>query len=147
MVLNEETVKQALCQAAETLNSDYPNVALTDLFIQIDNEKFLLTIYDDEDHLLFSEEIDEPEKENGKISSGTLKTIKQTVNTLHNEQFFNRVNLLNPFSVLLVDQSFAVIQELLTIDSEQIALNEDLLRNWEEELNTFMENLLSQEEE
>lgn len=134
MILNTSSVKVALEQAISQLQTNYPNIELLDLSIQIDEKERTFLICDDEDHQLFVASIDQSIPDDKLITPEVVQNIKQAVKELHQLKRFNELNLLSPFSIILVDRSYSIIEELLTIDESLIIIDED----WEKVLEEFL---------
>lgn len=63
---------------------------------------------------------------------------------LKEEGAFNQLNLLKPYSFVLVDEDKETVAELLLLDEEDtLLLSEDLLKGLDEELDAFLNDLLS----
>ncbi|OPZ97337.1 MAG: cellulose synthase subunit BcsC [Bacteroidetes bacterium ADurb.Bin416] len=69
-----------------------------------------------------------------------LRTIVQKI---HQEGLFEELNIIKPFSVLMVDEEMEVLAELLTIDEEQLLLSDDFFKHMDEELEVFYKRLMS----
>jgi len=56
---------------------------------------------------------------------------------------FETINILKPFSVVMVDEEMEVLSELLTIDEEELMLNDEFLKHMDDELDSFYKQLMS----
>lgn len=70
-------------------------------------------------------------------------SLKQILNTLRDEGLFNHLNLMKPYSFVLVDEEKETVAELLLVDDEEtLFINDELLKGLDEELDTFLKELL-----
>lgn len=138
----QPAIESGFLKAVTQLKNEYPDIALTDLFLQFDFSNNTLSFFDDEDHLLSTVTLPEWEKDDEKAVVKQLeKTIKPVIQKLNDKKTFDVLNLLVPFSIILVDESFETLAELYTTDSDQIVIGETLMGNWEKDLDDFMEKI------
>ena len=72
----------------------------------------------------------------GRILSDVLQAIQQ-------DGFFEQLNLIKPYSFVLVDDDKENLLELLLVDDQEtLLLNGGLLSGLDEELNAFLKDLL-----
>ena len=55
---------------------------------------------------------------------------------------FDKLNILKPYSFVLVDEDKETIAELLLMDDDTLLVNDELLKGLDEELDTFLKDLL-----
>ncbi|MDD2525405.1 MAG: hypothetical protein PHH63_03705 [Bacteroidales bacterium] len=143
----QSSIEIAIRKAADKYKSEFPESALTDLFIQANQDKAELSVYDDENHLLYSTQIqawanDEEEGEDEEIfNQEAEQVVGAAVRKCESNGLFKEINILEPFSVILVDNQFDTISELFTIDSDQLVIGDDLMKDWEKDLDNFMEQI------
>ena len=143
----QSSIEIAIRKAADKYKSEFPESALTDLFIQANQDKAELSVYDDENHLLYSTQIqawanDEEEDEDEEIfNQEAEQVVGAAVRKCESNGLFKEINILEPFSVILVDNQFDTISELFTIDSDQLVIGDDLMKDWEKDLDNFMEQI------
>lgn len=119
---------------------------MNDLSIQVDKESGELQIYDDTETLLGKVVIfswannKEPE---GVFLKKVSPTLKAVLTVLSVKKAFDKNIFLKPFSVNLVDDEFAVIEELLFLDDEIYRLDDSLLKDLDSELDKFINDLLA----
>jgi uncharacterized protein YaaN involved in tellurite resistance len=53
------------------------------------------------------------------------------------------LNIIKPFSVLMVDEEMETIAELLLIDDDQMLIDDDFLEHMDDELDGFFKQLMS----
>lgn len=61
---------------------------------------------------------------------------------MKNEEKFDKLTILKPFSFVLVDDDRETIAELLLMDDDTLLVNEELLKGLDEELDSFLKELL-----
>jgi len=104
----------------------------------------LVVLYgDDEEQQLASTVIfswvglsDKPTKE-------MIRCLKAVISSLEGKGYWDSELFERPFSVVLVNDAFESIDELLFLDDELIKVSLPLLENLDEELNSFINQLLS----
>ena len=55
---------------------------------------------------------------------------------------FDKLTILKPYSFVLVDDEKETIAELLLMDDDTLLVNEELLKGLDEELDSFLKELL-----
>ena len=55
---------------------------------------------------------------------------------------FEKMTILKPYSFVLVDDEKETIAELLLMDDDTLLVNEELLKGLDEELDSFLKELL-----
>ena len=55
---------------------------------------------------------------------------------------FDKLTILKPYSFVLVDEDRETVAELLLIDDDTLLVNDELLKGLDEELDTFLKELL-----
>ena len=69
--------------------------------------------------------------------------LREIVNTAKEEGLFDNLNILKPFSILMVDDEMETLAELLMIDDDQLLLDDDFIKQMDHELDTFLKDLMS----
>ena len=118
--------------------------ALTDIFMQANPQTGELLVFNDEDEILSSWLVPEwvdalPENfyEDAEV------VLRKALNELHDEGLVDNLKLLKPYSFVLVDDDKETMAELMLVDDEETMLiSGDLLQGLDEELNTFLKDLL-----
>ena len=131
-------------KALDFLQNQYPDTALTDLYIQLNQDKARLIFMDDEDHLLHEVNISDFIKntDDDFVRKNIAKAFKTVTGKIKDKKAFKGINILSPLSVILVDESFTTMEEFQVTDNDQIILGEELLANWEKDLDDFMEKII-----
>ena len=131
LALLEDTLKKAIgkytCGCEQTI--------VTDIHLQPNQNSGELSIFDDEDEEWMTYEGDDFYENVERILSSLLCNMK-------NEGKFDKLTILKPFSFVLVDDDRETIAELLLMDDDTLLVNEELLKGLDEELDSFLKELL-----
>lgn len=137
----QNKIAECFSDGIEHLKSDYSVNSLTDIFIFIDNESGEMFVHDDEEHLLSQIIIEEwiGCEDNLMINA----EIRSVMEKLDKESFFDTLDIYKPFSISIVDENFAVQEELFLIEDDSIIrLENDFLEKMDKEFDNFLEKLL-----
>jgi hypothetical protein len=117
---------------------------ITDIHMQVDMESGQLLISDDDDAVLAEQQIPEWESANPEnFYTDAEVALKRALNQLREEGALEAVKILKPYSFVLEDSTKETVAELLMMDEEEtLFLNDELLKGLDEELNTFLKDLL-----
>ena len=117
---------------------------ITDIHLQADMESGQLVISDDDDIVLAEQQVPEWESANPEnFYTGVEIALKRALNQLREEGTLENVKILKPYSFVLEDSTKETVAELLMMDDEEtLFLNDELLKGLDEELNTFLKDLL-----
>ena len=142
------TLEHAIRKSLEKLKTRESSAAIVDLYIQPNPESGDVTIFDDEDNVLTKVPVPEWEELNEGIDTEQVLTdcaesLRPLMAALLEEGLFETVNIMKPFSVVMVDEEMEVLAELLTIDDEELMLDDAFLKQMEEELDVFYKQLMS----
>lgn len=116
---------------------------LTDLFVRINMESGEVGLYGDDDELLCSTIIFSWVGKGGQPTPCMIRSLKEVVANLDNQGYWTHEMFERPFSVELVNEEFDTVEELLFLDDELIKVSLPLLENLDDELNSFINQLLS----
>lgn len=113
---------------------------VTDFHINVNNGE--LTIVDDDDNTLARVHILEWENEhNEEVFEKALRAI---LNAMNEKGTFESLNIAKPYSFVLTDDDKQSIVDLLIVDDDTLILSEDLLKDFDEEMNEFLKQLLEE---
>lgn len=137
--LLQDTVKQAIgkytCGCEQTV--------VTDIHLQASQSSGELSIFDDDDDELVNVTIEEWMTYDGDDFYESVERILSTLLcNMKNEGAFDKLTIMKPFSFVLVDEDKETVNELLLMDDDTLLVNEELLKGLDEELDTFLKNLL-----
>lgn len=137
--LLQDTIKQAIskytCGCEQTV--------VTDIHLQASQSSGELSIFDDDDDELANSTIEEWMTYDGDDFYENVERILSTLLcNMKNEGAFDKLTIMKPFSFVLVDEDKETVNELLLMDDDTLLVNEELLKGLDEELDTFLKNLL-----
>lgn len=69
-------------------------------------------------------------------------TLNNILVSLNEDGFFNKLTIMKPYSMVLVDEEKETIADLLLVDDDAVLISDELLKGLDEELNTFLKDLL-----
>ena len=120
-------------------------VSLTDIYVSVKYDDLLLSICDDSGNVLFKGTVDGWDK--FKEESDFEECITESLrNALRNESLkkkFESLDVVTPFSVVLVNEDQEPIEDLITIDKDVIFLDDEFIKKMDKELDDFFEKLMS----
>lgn len=137
--LLQDTIKQAIgkytCGCEQTV--------VTDIHLQASQSSGELSIFDDDDNELANSTIEEWLAYDGDNFYESVERILSTLLcNMKNDGAFDKLTIMQPFSFVLVDEDKETVNELLLMDDDTLLVNEDLLKGLDEELDTFLKDLL-----
>lgn len=118
---------------------------VTDFHIIVNPSTGSFQILNDDEFVLASDTIDEwaIEKDNSKTAESIQNDIKNQLEELNKQDFFNSLNIYKPFSFLFENEDNEILSELFVVSDEEIIVSEELLKGLDEELNEFINKLLN----
>jgi hypothetical protein len=143
-----QTLNHAYREALEKLTDSESSAAVVDLYLFPNPESGDFTIYDDEDNILVKVPVPVWEEQYESMDTDASlneceSILREIVNKTKEEGLYENLNILKPFSILMVDEEMETISELLMIDEEQLLLDDDFLKHMDEELDGFFKQLMS----
>ncbi len=142
MPLSKQT-QESLRNAINDMAKKYitaETAMVTDFHIYVNGDNGTLTIYDDDDNSLARVHI--KEWENVHDEKLFEKVLRGELAKMQEEGIFESINIVKPYSFVLVDEDKEAIVDLLYIDDDTLILSEDLLKGFDEEMNDFLKHLL-----
>lgn len=135
----EDTIKQAISKYACGCEQSI----VTDIHLQANQNTGEFTIFDDEDEELASATIEEWMSYDGDDFYKSLeRSLSSLLSNLKDGEVFDKLTIMKPFSFVLVDEDKETVTELLLMDDDTLLVNEELLKGLDEELDTFLKDLL-----
>lgn len=117
--------------------------AVTDIHVQPNPESGELIVFDDDDKELARTVIDEwVEYDSENFYKVVTPVLRKILTELKDGGTFDGLSLMTPFSIVLVDDEKETVAELLLIDDDTILLDGELLKGLDEELDSFLKELL-----
>lgn len=135
----QESLKNAIKEMAKNFITA-EETTVTDFHIYVNGENGDLTIYNDDDKPLARVHI--KEWENSNDEKLFEKVLRGELSKMQKEGVFDSINIVKPYSFVLVDEEKEAIVDLLYIDDDTLILSEDLLKGFDEEMNDFLKHLL-----
>lgn len=137
--LLEGTIKKAIskysCGCEQTI--------VTDIHLQPNQNSGELSIFDDEDEELANATIEEwMTYEGDDFFENAERILATLLCNMKNEGYFDKLIILKPFSFVLVDDDKETLAELLLMDDDTLLVNDELLKGLDEELDSFLKDLL-----
>lgn len=134
--------------ALEQLEVSESQAAIVDLYLLPNPEAGSFSVFDDEDHELIKVPVAVWQEEYETLDNeAELKEcealLREIVHHVKEEGFFERIKILKPFSVLMVDEEMETMAELLLLDDEQYLVDDHFLKHMEQELDAFLEKLMA----
>ena len=115
---------------------------VTDFHIRVNGDNGELTIFDDDDNSLARVHIKEWEGEHNEAVYE--KELQNELTRMHRKGAFDSLNIVKPYSFVLIDEDGQSIVDLLIIDDDTLILSDDLLEGFDEEMNAFLKKLLEE---
>lgn len=117
---------------------------VTDIHLQPNQNSGDLIIFDDEDKELACISIEELANDDSDDFYEEMQHILQTLlSKLKEEGTFDRLPIMTPYNFVLVDEDKETVAELLIVDDDTLIVNDYLLKGLDEELDTFLKDLLN----
>jgi hypothetical protein len=137
----EVTIKQALAKYKNAGNEE-PNV-VTDIHLQPNQTSGELLLLDDDDEEIASVTIDEwVSYEEDDFNKEVEHVLGSILAKLKRNGEFDHLSIIEPYSFVFIDEDKETINELLLMDNDTIIVNDELLKGLDEELDSFLKDLL-----
>lgn len=143
---SEQTIQQierALRKIAAKFPPEKEAEIMTDIHIRVSQDTGEIRAYNDDeeelDRCVVEEWINNPDEnfyqEIPPILRKCIEKLKDTVEGM---------SILKPFSLVLEDDDKESLAELYLVDDETVIIDPDLMEGLEDDLNSFLENLLKE---
>ena len=134
-----DTIKKAVEKYGTAKQS-----AITDIHLQPNPETGKLVIFNDDDEVLANVVVAEWVNANlENFYEDAEMLFKKILNQLRKANEFSVLRILKPYSFVLVDGEKETLAELMLVDDEDtLLLSGELLKGLDEELDTFLKDLL-----
>lgn len=76
-------------------------------------------------------------------SESMILSIKYAIKELEVEEFWDGDAFCHPLNISIVDDEHNIIEELYFLDNDMVTFSEPLLSGYDDELDSFLKNLLS----
>ncbi len=141
---SQSEIRNALKKAiGEYSNRD--GESITDFYVQVTIDSGDMTVSDDDDNCLASVTVGEWADHKDEDEDSLMDDIKSHIRTqlklLDDDGLFTCVNVMRPFSFVLVDEDKEVIEDLYMVDYENVMFSNELMAGLDDDLNEFMNKL------
>lgn len=146
MNASEQTLHQierALRKAAAKCPTQADDPILTDLYLQVKQDSGELLIFDDDDRELTRCVVEEWIDNNDEDFYEAIQPLLQSV-IQKQRPLIDSINLLRPFSFVLMGEDHETIAELYLVDDNTIILNQELMEGLSEDLDEFWKKLAAE---
>ena len=140
---SQSAIESAIKKAIKPFIQGSAQPTVTDIHIQPNFNTGELYIFDDEDNELACAVV--REWSNCDIDDyyeEAEKTLRSILNKLNEDNAFNNITILKPYSFVLVDEEKETISDLLLVDDDTLFIDDELLKGLNEELDSFLKDLL-----
>lgn len=137
------TLNDAFTEAIKKIKDE--EISLTDMYVSVKDDDLMFSIFDDAENVLFRSSLDEwaELKDDSEFEETVSESLKKVLNTDTMKKELESLDTVGPFSVVLVNEDYEPIEELITIDKDIVFLDDDFLKKMDKELDEFFEKLMS----
>ena len=136
-------IEGAIKKAITGFMPDSGNSFVTDIHFLPDSKSGELIILDDEDNELATTTIEEwTNFKQENFYEEVEQALSSILKKLNSTESFDKLTILKPYSFVLVDEDKETISELLLMDDDTLLINDELLKGLDEELDSFLKDLL-----
>lgn len=137
-------IKKLIIDTIKILKKNSEDSLVTDIYFYPNGNSGTLSIMDDEDHVLAQTEIEEwkDSDEDDDFYADIIQGLTEILSQHKEEGLFDDLNILKPYSFVLIDKDGESIEELLLMDDDLLIVNDSLLKNLDSELDEFLTHLL-----
>ncbi|WP_455585840.1 hypothetical protein [Bacteroides sp.] len=140
---SQSVIESAIRKAISKFTCGCEQTIVTDIHIQPNQNSGELIIFDDEDDELINVSIDEwSAYENDDFYENAERILRPILCRMKENGEFDNLTILKPYSFVLVDEERETVAELLLMDDDTLLVNDELLKGLDEELDTFLKELL-----
>lgn len=140
-------IQQTINSAISGFKSEENSNIITDFHIQVNLTDGNITISDDDYNILAQTHVNDwtEGEENEEYYKEIARTLKHELNKMQKEKTFDELTIFKPFSFLLENCNREIINELLTIDEDNVMISDELLKGLDDELEDFLRKLFYDE--
>lgn len=144
MNISEQTLQQidrAIRKVSEKFPATEEAELMTDIHIRVAQETGELTVFNDNDEEI-TRCIVEQWINNGDddFYEAIVPVLRKSIEK--NKKLVEGMSILKPFSLVLENDDKESVAELYLVDDEMVIIDPDLMKDLDEDLNSFLENLL-----
>ena len=146
MELNQQSlsaIESAIKNAITPFVQGCAQPAVTDIHLQPNQNSGELYIFDDEDRELANTVVNQwIDNDSDDFIYEVERQLRTILSKMKEEGVFNKLTILMPYSFVLVDEEKETISDLLLMDDDTMFIDDELLKGLDEELDSFIEDLL-----
>jgi hypothetical protein len=138
----DEAIRFFLERAIDKISGSYSDEEITDFYIHFDSETNELTMVDDNDVRLSKATL-VSEDEDGDMDSMKKQirdSLRSSLSEMNKSKIFDGFNIFRPFSFVYEDDD--TMDDLLIVDDSNIIIGEELMKDLDEDLDSFFEKLM-----
>lgn len=140
---SQSIIESAIQKAIGKYTRNCEQTVVTDIHLQPDQTSGLLNIYNDDDEELATIMVEEwAVYEGDDFLEQVQPALRSILSKMKDAGDFEKMNILKPYSFVLVDEDKETVAELLLIDDDTLLLNDELLKGLDKELDDFLKELL-----
>lgn len=140
---SQSLIESAIRKAISKFPCSCEESVITDIHLQPISGSGELIIFDDNDEELASTIIEEWLTYSGDDFYKLVeRSLRATLHKMKDKEEFEKLAIMKPYSFVLVDEDKETVTDLFLIDDETLLVNEELLKGLEEELDSFLKDLL-----
>lgn len=137
-----ELLRNAITEMAKRFTTS-EETTVTDFHFHVNTENGKLSIFDDEDREMISAHIAEWADFHAENSNEIIEeALRKSLIKAQEKGVLDNMNVLKPYSCILVDDDKETIVDLLYVDDETYIINNSLLEGFNEEMDDFLKHLL-----
>ena len=121
------------------------DIALSDIYLSFDADECLFSFYDDDERMLLQLTLDSKvyESNEGEFAQTTFSHLIRDILTEEDiKKQLESMDIIKPFSVMLINEGFSDAEELICLDDEAIVIHDDFIGYLDKELDLFLKQLL-----
>lgn len=140
---SQSIIESAIQKAIGKYTRNCEQTVVTDIHLQPDQTSGLLNIYNDDDEELATIMVEEwAVYEGDDFLEQVQPALRSILSKMKDAGDFEKMNILKPYSFVLVDEDKETVAELLLVDDDTLLLNDELLKGLDKELDDFLKELL-----
>ena len=144
MNISEQTLQQidrAIRKVSEKFPATEEAELMTDIHIRVAQETGELTVFNDNDEEITRCIVDQwINNGDDDFYEAIAPVLRKSIEK--NKKLVEGMSILKPFSLVLENDDKESVAELYLVDDEMVIIDPDLMKDLDEDLNSFLENLL-----
>lgn len=140
---SQEQIRSVIRTALEAFPCNGSQPAITDIYLQPNQQTGELLLFNDEDKDLAVATIEEwIGCEDTEFYKHAERILRNILTKLKESGDLEKASILQPYSFVLVDEDKETIADLLLQDDDIMLIHEELLKGLDQELDSFLKELL-----